>query len=132
MENFEKLLDELKKLALPEDKYAVIGSGPLTVRGVRDSNDIDIIVKADLWKELSKKYSPEKMKNNSVIRIGGIEIYDNWLPWFDDVNVLIDDADIFGRIRFVKLKYILEWKKAHGREKDKRDVMLINRYQSLK
>ena len=124
-EEFKEYLDELKKLNLPNDKYAVFGSGPLAIHKIRDSDDIDIIVKEDLWNKLIKKYPQE---NDKLIKIGSVEIYKNWLPWFKDVNFLIDDADIFENIRFVKLKYVLEWKKAYGREKDKRDVKLIEKY----
>ena len=31
---------------------------------------------------------------------------------------------------FVQLKYIIEWKKLFGREKDKKDLQLIEQYQS--
>jgi len=124
MGNFKKQLAELKKLNLPNDKYAVFGSGPLAIRGIRNSKDIDIIVKLDLWNKLIKRYPQE---NDKLIRIGFIEIYKNWLPWFEDVNLLIDDADIFERIRFVKLKYVLAWKKSFGREKDKKDIQLIEK-----
>ena len=48
MDNFKKQLAELKKLNLPNDKYAVFGSGPLAIYGIRDSEDIDIIVKSEL------------------------------------------------------------------------------------
>ncbi|MBU4162487.1 hypothetical protein KJ859_02815 [Patescibacteria group bacterium] len=134
MENFKKQLAELKKLNLPKDKFAIFGSGPLAINGIRDSEDIDIIVKSDVWDELAKKYPKELEKEYShlekgkLIKIGEIEIYKNWEPWFDDVNLLIDDSDIFEGIRFVKLNYVLEWKKKYGREKDQKDVQLIEEY----
>lgn len=56
MKNFKKQLAELKKLNLPKDKYAIFGSGPLAINGIRDSDDIDIIVKSEVWDELAKKY----------------------------------------------------------------------------
>lgn len=125
MGNFEKLLIKLKELNLPKDKYAIFGSGPLAIHKIRDSQDIDIIVKPELWKELLKKYTPE---NEKLIKIGSIEIYKNWLPWFSNVNKLIDDAEIFNGIRFVQLKYLLIWKRAFGMEKDKQDVQLVESY----
>ena len=125
MNNFKKYLDELKKLNLPNNKYAVFGSGPLAIHKIRDSDDIDIVVKEDLWNKLIKKYPKE---NDKLIKIGSVEIYKHWLPWFKDVNFIIDNADIFENIRFVKLKYVLEWKKDYGRKKDKKDVKLIEKY----
>ena len=124
---FEEQLTELKELNLPTSEYAVFGSGPLAIQGIRNSEDIDIIVKPKLWNNLSKKYPKEK---EELIRIGNVEVYKNWFPWIADVNKLIEDADIFKGIRFVKLKYVLAWKKEFGREKDKKDILLINQYQS--
>jgi hypothetical protein len=83
------------------------------------------VVKPELWKRLIKKYPP---KNEKKIGVGSIEIFRDWLPWFADVNLLIDDADVFEGVRFVKLKYVLAWKKILGREKDKRDIELIKEY----
>lgn len=134
MENFKKQLAELKKLDLPKDKFAIFGSGPLAINGIRDSDDIDIIVKSDLWDELAKKYPKElekeypHLEKGKLIKIGDIEIYKNWKPWFEDVNNLIDDSDIFEGVKFVKLKYVLEWKKKYGRKKDQKDVQLIEEY----
>jgi tRNA A-37 threonylcarbamoyl transferase component Bud32 len=124
---FNKQLSELKKLNLPVAEYAIFGSGPLTIHGIRDSRDMDIIVKEGLWNKLIKKY-PVTETYKKFIRIGEIEIYKDWEPWFNDVDKLINDADIFDEIRFVKLKDVMKWKKAFGREKDKEDIQLIEKY----
>lgn len=119
-------LSELKKLNLSNKEYAVFGSAPLAIRGIRESHDIDIVVKKELWEKLEGEYPQEK---EGLIKIGKIEIYKGWLPWIKDTDRLIDDADIFEGIRFVKLKYVVEWKKAFGREKDLVDLKLIEEYQ---
>ncbi len=123
--NFKKQLTKLKKLNLPVEEYAIFGSGPLAIRGIRDSADIDIIVKLKLWKKLAKKYPQETER---LIKINSIDICKNWLPWIKNTNELIDDAEIFERIRFVKLKHVLSWKKKYSRKKDKKDVQLIEQY----
>lgn len=121
-----KGLEELKKLNFPIDQFAIFGSGPLGIRRIRDSNDIDLIVKDNLWEELLKKYKTIKKKHNAII-IGNIEIFNNWPP-FEDINLLIDSADIIEEFKFVKLEYVLEWKKFLGREKDLIDIKLIENY----
>ena len=125
---FNKQLSELKKLNLPVSEYAIFGSGPIAIQGIRDSRDMDIIVKENLWSKLIKKY-PVLNTYKEIIKIGNIEIYKDWKPWFSNVNELIDHADIINNIRFVKLKYVLDWKKAFGREKDKEDIQLIEKHQ---
>lgn len=127
--NFKEQLLKLRKLNLPTDEYAVFGSGPLAIRGIKDSNDLDIIVKSDLWDKLTKRYLPQDGQYAKFIRIGSIEIYKNWKPWFSDSDKLINDADIFDGVRFVKLNHVLSWKKEYNREKDKKDVQLIEEYQ---
>ena len=49
-------LAELKALNLPLGHYAIFGSGPLAVRGIREAADLDIIVSESLWKELLPKH----------------------------------------------------------------------------
>ena len=61
-----------------------------------------------------------------LIKIGEIEIYIDWKPWFDVLDILIDSADIFNSYRYVKLEYLFKWKKAMNRGKNKIDIKIIN------
>lgn len=129
MANFEKLLQEVRDFVEKENisynDFAVFGSGPLAVRGLRESRDIDIIVRPNIFEKLGKKY---EIDSRGYICHGNIEIAGDWEPWFKDINPLIDTADIINNIRYVKLQYVLEWKKAFNREKDKKDIALIEKY----
>ncbi|MGC9309784.1 MAG: hypothetical protein ACP5D2_03775 [Candidatus Nanoarchaeia archaeon] len=97
---FKQQLEDLKQLNLSNDKFAIFGSGCLAVRGIRDSNDIDIIVKEDLWKDLLERYGEYR---KGVIKIGNIEVCQDFSPCDDNCEELIDDCDIFEGLRFVKL-----------------------------
>ena len=122
-------LEELKKLNLPKDRFAVFGSGPLAVRGMREANDIDIIALPDLFEELVKKYGEEKIKkglaNQRSIQAGDIEIWEGWAPGEWDIEKLIKEAEVFYDTRFVKLEEVLKWKKLMGREKDLKDIEML-------
>ncbi len=120
---FENFLKAVERLRLSKDQFAIFGSGPLSIRNLREANDVDLIVKEELWDELSKKYSVMEKK---LIKIGETEIYKDWKPWFDDVNILIDSADIINSYRFVKLEYLLKWKKEMNRDKDIIDIKIID------
>ena len=124
---FSILLKELAKLNLPKDKFVIFGSGPMAIRGIRNSEDLDILVKEDLWKELSNKYPLYDTKKPSI-KIGNIEIFNNWLPWFKETAKLLEDYDLIQGLRFVKLKYLVQWKTAMGRDKDLKDVVLIKEF----
>lgn len=124
-EKFREMLSELDDLGLNRDDFAIFGSGPLGIRGIRESADIDIIVRAEAWGRLCEKYPCE---NESFIHVGNVDVArDYWKKWFD-MDELIDDADVIEGYRFVKLEHVIEWKKARGKEKDLRDVILIAAY----
>ena len=50
-----KYLDELLELELPSAEYAIFGSGPMAIRNLRENNDLDILVKEELWLKLCQK-----------------------------------------------------------------------------
>ena len=118
---------EVRKLNFSENEFAIFGSSSLVVRNLRQSDDIDLIVKKDLWDKLSQKYKVEGSKNN-LIKIGKIEIWNDWLYLKESVEELIDDSEIIDGLPFVKLKYVLEWKKKMNREKDIEDIKLIEEF----
>lgn len=121
-------VDELQALNLPQDSFAIFGSGPIAVRGLRDAKDLDIVVRKDVWDELAKKYP--KNEKGTGLQIGNIEAFDQWSPWFDDPNMLIDTAEIIDGLPFVRLEHVVAWKKAMGREKDIKDLELIKNFLS--
>ena len=51
---YENLLKAVARLRLPKNQFAISGSGPLSIRNLREANYIDLIVKEELWNELSK------------------------------------------------------------------------------
>lgn len=126
-----KYLDELGSLHLPLGQFAIFGSGPLAIREIRESQDIDLIVKKDLWKKLIKTYPPSTQTKPACLKIGkNIEIYQERLFVSESIDELIDSAELISGFPFVQLRYVLEWKKKCGREKDKKDVELIEAYRS--
>lgn len=126
---FQELLKELKKLNLPKGKYAIFGSGPLAIRKIRDSKDIDIIVKEDLFLGLLNKYPQdiEKHPTKSLI-IKNLEIGNNWQGNYKIINRLIDEAEIIQDFPFVKLEEVIKWKEKMSRPKDIKDLELIKEY----
>ena len=126
---FINFLKELEELDLPKEKYAVFGSGPIAIRGLRDARDIDVIVKSDVYRELCAKY-PDNVVTTPVkcIQLGNIEIGDTWLNSQKKINEMINDAENIHGHPFVRLDYLIEWKKKMGRKKDLEDIKLIEEY----
>jgi hypothetical protein len=130
MENSD-LFQKVKNLKLPKGKYALFGSAPMGIRKLRDCHDIDIIVVDDLWNEYRNKSGWEYKINErggESLTNGDIEFWHDWLPWYQNVNELIYGAEMIDGLPFVQLKYVVEWKKAYGREKDFSDIKIIEEF----
>lgn len=126
-----KLFQRVKELKLPLGKYALFGSAPLGVRGLKDCHDVDIIVTEDLWNEYKDKGNWETKKFNDrtlYLANGDVELWKDWGPGQWDVKQLIREAEIIDELPFVKLERALEWKRLNAREKDLKDIETIKKF----
>lgn len=128
--NNQRLFRKVKELGLPRGEYALFGSAPMGIRGIKECNDVDIIVTEKLWQEyLTKPGWEYTTTENGVEHIEStdddIEIWRDWQPWYQDITQFIDTAEMTDDLPFVKLEYVLEWKRKFGRKKDLRDVAVI-------
>lgn len=127
--NIKRFLAELKNLNLPTDQFAVFGGGVLAIRGIRECEDLDIIVPQDFLEELSRKYPVEQMDSNIRVHLSkNIEAVT--APFGEKLEVaeIIKTAEIFGGIRFEDLSRAIEDKRKLGRKKDLEDIRLIEEY----
>lgn len=129
----ENLFQKVKRLKLPAGEYALFGSAPMGIRGMRNCHDVDIIVTKKLWERYSKKKdwelikSSDKNKYSDGLRNDSIELWKDW--WLDyDVSELIKEAEIIDDLPFVGLEKVLEWKKFIARDKDMGDVKIIEEF----
>ena len=125
------LFQKVKDLKLPIGEYALFGSAPLGIRGLRNCRDIDIIVTERLWRECCKEknWEMKKMPHGSeYLWSGEIEIWKDWYPGKWDMQKLIDEAEIIDGLPFVKLEYVIETKKRSGRDKDLEDIEMIKNF----
>jgi hypothetical protein len=125
---FLDYLEEARNMNLPLGKYAVSGSGPLAIRGIRDTKDLDLIVTPDIYSHY-KKQREWKLRfayGNFFLRNGNIEMWKKIGFWKDIVNIrkLIERAELINGMPFVNLQDFIYWKKRTFRNKDKRDVKL--------
>ena len=126
-------MKELKSLNLPTDQFAVMSSGVLAVRGLREARDLDLVVTRRLWVALSSKYPVEKHDKGYFISLdknieavgGRVESQEKD---FIQMEVQIKKADIIDGVRYVKLEDVIKFKKRLGRKKDIKDIALIDKY----
>ena len=129
----KRLFQKVKEIKLPIGKYALFGSAPMGARGLKKCGDIDLIVDDEIWEEYKNKPGWNyQITENGVEHIesddSDIEIWHDWRPWYQTARQFIDDTEIIDDLPFVKLTYVLEWKKKWGREKDMGDIEIIEKY----
>lgn len=131
---FEKLITDVKSLNLPAGGYALFGSAPIIVRGIREaSHDIDIVVKQNVWDEYKGKpgWITRPMQDGDEYlewEDHNIELWRTWGPGEWDVDQIIDEAEMIDGLAYVQLQTVLDWKKRNGRPKDLKDIALIKEY----
>lgn len=127
----DRMLEKVKKLNLPSGQYALFGSSPMAVRGLRESWDIDIIVTPEVFESCRKeaKWQLARLADgNEYLIDDDIEIFKNWAPGEWVVKELIDSAEIIGGLPFVSLENVIKWKKIYGRKKDLKDLDAIEKF----
>jgi hypothetical protein len=131
--DFAEIRDKVKRLNFPMGQYALFGSTPMAAHGIREAHDIDIVVSHELYGELEKQGWNKKVlpSGTKILVKDDIEAFDGWNyldSYRPDTATLIREANIIDGIPVVKLKEVLVWKKAFGREKDLRDAELIEKF----
>ena len=119
---------EFEMLGLPAGKYALFGSAQLAAKNLRPANDLDIIVKLELWDDLLKRFPQHVRYNPQRIHIGNIELFHDWMNLTSKIDEMIDNAEIIECLPHVRIEYLLEWKRHMKRPKDIVDIEMIEEY----
>ena len=134
----DPLLNELLRLELHAEDYAVFGSAPLFVAGLKESlRDVDVIARGTAWEQIQDlarrgilggpQATPSGRGSMYWHREERIEFFDSWTTGYVDIDELIDDAETIDGIPFVRVGDVLRWKAMSGREKDRVDVATAER-----
>lgn len=130
------IFNEMGKLNLPQGHYVIVGSGPMVVRDMRSSKDLDLVVSSELfekykqegWQQLFKTY-PGKT-NEMYLKNDEIELYlnvndKNFNPTLEE---LVERSDTIKGFSFISLQDVINFKKAYNRPKDREDIKIIEEY----
>lgn len=128
----DEIIAKVKALELPAGSFVVFGSCPLAAAGLREANDIDMLVseeahamlKAKGWQEIEKGLDDKPLTH---------DVFDahtswNFSAYSPTLEQLLVSADIYSGIPFAALEEVRKWKAASGRPKDSRDIELIDNY----
>jgi len=114
-------------LKLPENSFIVVGSGILNALGIRESNDIDMIVAQDVFDSLDRiGWEHDTWANQTVLKK---DVFDLGVHWMNvKIEKLLQRATVVDGIPYLSLSDLLAWKIERARPKDILDVKLINDY----
>jgi hypothetical protein len=125
------IFSQVKALDLPLGSYAVVGSGVMSAFGIRQHQDIDLVVTQGLYDELQRRgWKKSQAKPGIEVVVSGIaEAGPKMMDLKDyhpDIAGLIRRAYVIKGAAFASLPDVMDFKKAFGREKDIRDLGLIS------
>lgn len=121
--------ERVKQVDIPLDQMVVIGSGLLDAWGLRDADDIDLVVSQRIFDELKATGEfTEGHKNASpYLEKDQLEI---WTDWKDDLTFeqLAASAITIDDVMYVNPAILIARKAVRGSDKDRRDIELIGAY----
>lgn len=123
------IIAKAKALGLPLDSFVVIGSGLLDAYGLREANDIDIVVsEADFEKlKQSGDYRIERKYAVDFLAKNDLEIWTSWGQGYD-FEKLNQKPEIIDGVRFANPDVIIYFKEQRYSEKDWKDIALLKEY----
>ena len=121
--NKADIVGKLLALDWPADEYWLVAGGAMVLYGLRaETHDLDLGCTAAWADALEASGVPFKPMDDGSGRWftldGDVEVFENWL---------VDRVETVEGIPVVSLKGLREMKRALGREKDLRDMALIEK-----
>ena len=118
-----ELFEKLRQLELPQQDYAIFGSGPLAVRHIIPTcNDLDVLCRGKVWEIVKQRgtlrFLPEYDVEVVEFFSGGITFGREWGIGSFDVDELIDTAETIDSLPFVRLDHVVTYKTIRSSSKD--------------
>jgi 2-phosphoglycerate kinase len=128
----QEIIEKVKALNLPKDSYCVFGSCPMAVAGIREANDIDLLVSKEVLAELRQRGWKEVYKAADDVPVASdvFEAHDHWnfSSYSPTLEYLLSTATVVDSVPFASLEEVKKWKTASDKPKHQEDVRLIDEY----
>lgn len=123
-------VDRIRALHLSPDEYMVIGGAVLDFLGIRETNDVDLVVSKETYKRLSKNNWKEYIQDDGkkILSRSGYKIMLHWMGK-DLADLQKSSVEING-IPLMGLNDLVECKTQLGRKKDLKDIASIIAYEA--
>ena len=128
----QDIVAKIKELNLPQGSYIVYGSGPMAAAGIREAQDIDLLVNEAVfqslrdagWQQMSKGVKDEPLARD-VFEAHASWEFSHYKPTLEH---LLATATVIDGIPFASLNEVRKWKAGYERPKDLKDVAQIDEY----
>jgi hypothetical protein len=129
------VLSVVRRLDLPARGYLVYGGGVLAALGLRECADVDLLVTPNVFEDLKTRgwrhrvVSIEGRPREKVSHHEVEAFKEFWCAGnVYDIAAMIHRAQVIGGVQFMSLPDLLEVKRCMGRNRDLRDIELIEAY----
>jgi hypothetical protein len=127
--NKDEIISKVKSLGFLAGSYIVFGSAPLAIAGLREANDIDLLVSNELFENLKSRGWKELDKggNDKPLVHDVFEAHNSWnfSSYSPTLEQLLKSSDVIDGIPFASIEEVRKWKLSSGRPKDLADIKLI-------
>lgn len=122
-------IEMVKRLDVPKNSYVVIGGGVMETLGLREAHDVDMVVSESLYKKYRDKKQWKEFVHDDGKRVLSHNGYHMMQTWMGrDLARLRKDAFIKDDVVFMSVAQLIACKRRLGRNKDKSDLALLEKY----
>ena len=122
-----RCMDTLKELNIKKDEFVIYGSAPMVLRGLKEkNNDLDVLVKENVWEKLSVKY-PSNI-NGDYIDINGVSFTCKDMNLLGNIDDVIRTSEVIDGFHILSLSETKKWKEKIGGENHLKDAKIIGEY----
>ena len=119
-------IDRLRSLKLASDSYVVIGGAAMELRGLRRTNDVDLVVSKNVYRAFMADHHWKEFIQDDGKRVLSARGYKVMLSWMGrDLHSFQKHSERIHEIPVMGLQDLVDCKSKMGRKKDLADIKLI-------
>jgi hypothetical protein len=114
----------------------VVGSGIMAAKGIRSTNDLDIVATPELFNKCKAEgwraypWTKKHIEGKEWLKKDNVELYMQLSRKTGGITAgeLLEDSEVIHGIPFITLESLVDFKIEYGRPKDFEDIKLIEKY----
>lgn len=124
------ITEKVKELGLKSNEFVIVAGSAMATHGLKETKDIDLVISPEVYKRLKAEGWEEKF-HDSRTSVLLRDMYDAGTTWNGmNLEKLLESADLIDGVPIANLQVVLEWKRKMNREKDQKDIAILEHYLS--